>query len=144
MLCNPDVSIKKIADKFNVSYSTISGIRNGSVWKHVLPDLKLQRAHNTVTTKIEQKIIKLISSNEYTLQYISDNTGVSITTINNIITKYNINRERMGKKLSPKNRKQIKQLLKQKPKLTHKEIADIFNVCPSTISKLIKRYGWKV
>lgn len=151
---------KHIAKKFNVSPGTISNIKQNKSWTHVEPnsDIDIPPApEEMLQSKLDQEqvgVIKAMMAAGYPNKYIAEKFNVSPGTISDIRrgkswrhVKPNEQldippapRELQRGKLDEKQVARIKLLMSKC--FSNKELAEMFNVSPGTISDIKQNKSW--
>lgn len=147
--------IVDIANLYNVEGQTITQIKTGERWSHIVTeydDLIIQTPRQKLTEENVIEIKKLLIEEKLTIVEIADIFNVSfgiISSIKNLNSWGNIgirfnnklNNRALVKKLNKNTVKEIKRLLMEGKSC--KEISGIYNVHPATISNINQNKIWE-
>ncbi len=134
----------EIARMYDVSYTNITDIHNGTLWKQVSKDYDLSVKKNKgITREQAVEICQLLDKNELVISEISDITGVDIGIIqsirereswNDVSKDYNVQKP-MSKKFTEKTIKNILKLLESK-EMSALDISKKYDTTPIFLSNL--------
>jgi predicted DNA-binding protein YlxM (UPF0122 family) len=134
-------SMKDLADKFNTSETNVFNIVSRNSWKHLDIGEPIIRDTSESLLSRDDNLVKNIISmykNRLSLRKISENTGVSRTTVKDILKSNGFKIEPNYIKLSDEDKCKIKELY-ETGLYNKTELANMFNVSRPTIRKIVAK-----
>lgn len=151
---------EELTRKYNVTASTIQGIRRGDTWKHLARPNGVEgprdilKGENHVFAKLtNDQVLEIIENDTHTHQELGDLYHVSptlVTAIKNGKIWKHINRDNLkirdNKGESNTNAKlkeaDVEYIIKNKD-ASHRKLAAMFNICSSTVRSIKTGKKWK-